>query len=96
MFIYTHRRIRKIFVTLATLVVCGTVLFKYLEPFTWIQAFYFTVTTMSTVGMGDLVPSTDLTRLVVSVYILISVTLYISLAAYIGGAYLDAHTRRHK
>lgn len=77
--------------TFALFLGVGTVIFHYLEPFTWAQAFYFSVTTMTTVGYGDLVPSSDLTRVVVSVYILTSVTLYISLATHLGRYYLDRH-----
>ena len=87
-------RIKIIFSTLLSLLAGGTVLFKYLEPFTWIQALYFNVTTMTTVGMGDLIPSNDYTRLAVALYILVSVTLYISLATYLGSAYLDVREKR--
>lgn len=87
-------RIKIIFTTLFSVLVGGTILFKHLEPYTWIQAFYFTVTTMTTVGYGDLIPSNDYTRLAVAVFILVSVTLYISLATYLGGAYLHARERK--
>lgn len=88
-------KIRIIFLTLLLLVAGGMVLFHYLEPtFTWIQAFYFTVTTMTTVGYGDLVPSNDVTRLAVSFYILLSVTLYVSLITHFGAHYLEFHHRR--
>jgi hypothetical protein len=88
-------KIRIIFRTLILLIVVGTVLFHYLEPsFTWIQAFYFTVSTMSTVGYGDLVPSNDLTRLAVSLYILLSVTMYVSLITHFGTHYLEYTHRR--
>lgn len=86
----TH--IQVIISTLITLVAIGTVIFKFLEPFNWIQAFYFSVSTMTTVGYGDLVPSSDFTRLVVAFYALISVTLYVSLAAFIGLNYLEKRT----
>lgn len=82
--------------TLVLLLIGGTVLFRHLEPFTWIQAFYFTVTTMTTVGYGDLVPSNDLTRLAVSLYILVAVTLYVSLLTHFGVSYLEFHERRKK
>lgn len=88
-------KIRIIYATLFLLVIGGTVLFYYLEPtFTWIQAFYFTVTTMTTVGYGDLTPSNDVTRLAVSFYILFAVTLYLSLIIHFGTHYLEYHSRR--
>lgn len=88
-------KIRIVICTLVVLVIGGTVLFHYLEPsFTWIQAFYFTVTTMTTVGYGDLIPSNDLTRLAVSLYILVAVSLYVSLITYFGAHYLEFAHRR--
>ena len=86
-------KIKIIISTLATLLAIGTVAFKILEPFTWIQAFYFSVATMTTVGYGDLVPSTDFSRLIVAIYALVSITLYVSLAAFLGVWYLE---RREK
>lgn len=88
-------KIRVIFTTLILLLIGGTVLFQYLEPsFTVIQAFYFTVTTMTTVGYGDLTPSNDFTRLAVSLYILLAVTLYVSLITHFGSHYLEFQSKR--
>ena len=87
--------IRVIVLTLVLLIVGGTALFHYLEPeFTLIQSFYFTVTTMTTVGYGDLTPSNDVARLAVSLYILCAVTLYVSLITHFGTHYLEYHHRR--
>ena len=80
--------------TFFVLVFGGTILFRWLEDFTWIQAFYFSVTTMTTVGYGDLVPTNDLTRLVVACYILVAVTMYVSLATYIGVYYLERQEKK--
>ena len=83
-------KIRIILTTLLLLVIGGTALFHYLEDFTLIQAFYFTVTTMTTVGYGDLTPTNDVTRLAVSLYILLAVSLYISLITHFGSHFLEA------
>lgn len=72
----------------------GTGLFKFLEPFTWIQAFYFTVSTMTTVGYGDLVPSSDGTRLVVALYMIVSVSLYVSFITFLGSHILETRVKQ--
>jgi voltage-gated potassium channel len=89
-------QIRVILTTLLLLIIGGTVLFHSLEDYTIIQSFYFTVTTMTTVGFGDIVPTNDTTRLAVSLYILVSVSLYISLATHFGPHYLQYHHNRAK
>ncbi|MEO0342314.1 MAG: potassium channel family protein [Pseudomonadota bacterium] len=80
--------------TLLILLGVGTVMFHLLENYTWIQAFYFSVTTMTTVGYGDLVPSHDGTRLAVALYILISVSLYVSLITHVGFIFLERREKR--
>ena len=82
-------RIQIVICTLGLLLLIGSIAFRFLEPFTWIQAFYFAVATMTTVGYGDLVPSSDWTRLLVAIYALISITMYVSLASFLGVYYLE-------
>jgi len=42
----------------------GTIVYQRIENWDWIQAFYFSVTTLTTVGLGDLAPTTNLARLI--------------------------------
>jgi len=67
----------------------GTILFHYLEPWNWTQAFYFSVVSLSTVGYGDLVPSNDLTRLFTAFYLLIGVAIVVAALGIIGRHYLE-------
>lgn len=62
----------------------GTLMFRHLEPWTWIQSFYFSVVTITTVGYGDLAPSSDMTRLFTAFYILIGVSIGIGALGLIG------------
>jgi len=87
-------KLKVVIVSLVLLIVLGTVLFRFLEPFTWIQAFYFTVSTMTTVGFGDLIPSSDSTRLVAALYMLVSVSLYVSFITFLGSHLLEIRTRQ--
>lgn len=55
------------------LLIIGTTFYRTVEDFTWIDAFYFSVSTLATVGYGDFVPSTTLGKLFTSFYILTGV-----------------------
>lgn len=81
-------------VSILFLIVSGTVLFKLLEEWTWIQSFYFTVSTLTTVGYGDdIVPSSDTTRLFTSLYILAGVGVMLAALTTIGSRYLQAQEK---
>ena len=48
----------------------GTVAYRYLEDWSWVDALYFSTVAVTTVGFGDLAPSTDGSKLCTVVYIL--------------------------
>lgn len=58
-----------VLVTLAT----GTLVYHVVEKFSWLDAYYFSVTTLSTVGYGDLYPHTSLGKIFTTFYILLGV-----------------------
>ncbi len=45
------------------LLVSGTIVFHYIEGWGWIDSFYFTGVTLTTVGYGDLAPDTDVGKI---------------------------------
>lgn len=53
----------------------GTVFYHFMEKWSWIDAWYFCVVTLATVGYGDLVPKTDFGKLFTTLYIIIGVGL---------------------
>jgi len=57
----------------------GTVFYHNAEGWRYIDAFYFSVTTLTTVGYGDLVPITDIGKLFTSFYILTGVGILLGL-----------------
>ena len=77
-----------------TLIGIGTITFKLLEDWTWVQSFYFSVTTLTTVGLGDLHPTSDGSRLFTSLYILIGVSVVLGSMGVIGSNYLIKREER--
>ena len=51
----------------------GTVFYRFVEGFSWIDAYYFSVVTLATVGYGDLAPRTTAGKLFTTFYIMIGV-----------------------
>ncbi|KUF11627.1 potassium channel family protein [Pseudoponticoccus marisrubri] len=62
--------------TLAVLIASGTVFFRYVEGWSWLDAYFFTVVTLSTVGYGELVPMTPAGRIGTTVFILIGLGIF--------------------
>ena len=53
----------------------GTVVYHQLEDWSWVDSLYFSVVTLTTVGYGDLAPSTDGSKLFTVVYLLTGLSL---------------------
>ena len=63
------------FFILILLIGTGTFSYMALEGWNSIDAFYFSVSTLTTVGLGDLTPTTQESRLFTSFYILVGIAL---------------------
>ena len=63
------------------LIVVATVFYRLVEQWAWIDALYFAVVTIATVGYGDLVPQTVLGKLFTIIYILMGIGLFVAFAA---------------
>ena len=60
---------RSILLLLALVVASGTVFFRLVEGWGWVDSYFFTVVTLSTVGYGNLVPATVLGKIGTTVFI---------------------------
>ena len=49
--------------SIVVLLVSGTIVYHFIEDWSWVDSFYFTGTTLTTVGYGDLYPSHDISKL---------------------------------
>jgi voltage-gated potassium channel len=74
---------------LLTILIVGTVVYRYLENWTWVQSFYFSVVTLTTVGYGDLHPTTDISRLFTAFFILSGVAITLTSLGVIGSSYFN-------
>jgi len=77
------------FVALAGLLAIGTVTYHFLEDWSWVSSFYFTVSTITTVGYGDLYPTTDLSRIFTAIFALAGVAVALVALGAIGAKYIN-------
>ncbi len=61
----------------AMILLSGTIFYRSIEGWSWVDSFYFSVTTASTVGLGDLAPKTDAGKLFTVLYIFVGVGVFI-------------------
>lgn len=54
----------------ASVIAVGTVFFRYVEGWSWLDSYFFTVVTLSTVGYGELVPATAIGKIGTTIFIL--------------------------
>ena len=85
---YSRTRFAAVLSSIIIVLSSGTILFHRLEDWTWVQSFYFTVVTTTTVGYGDLHPTSDWSRLLASFYILFGVGVLITAIGYMGAYFI--------
>lgn len=69
------------------LILVGTIVYGVVEDWSWVDSLYFSVVAVTTVGFGDLTPSTDGSKLFTVFYVLSGISI-ISL-------WLNERLRRH-
>jgi len=69
---------RQLLYTTLAILGLGTVVYRYLEGWSWIDSLYFSVITLTTVGYGDFSPSTDAGKLFTIFYIFVGIGVILS------------------
>jgi voltage-gated potassium channel len=72
----------------------GTIFYSLEEGWTIVDAFYFSVTTLSTVGLGDLSPTTTLGKLFTVIYICAGLSLVLGFIDTVAKETFTSRTRR--
>jgi len=82
-----NKHIYRYLLAAVVFMVClGTVVYHFVEKFSWLDSYYFSVVTLATVGYGDLTPVTTIGKLFTTVYIFTGVGLI--------GAFISYSLRR--
>lgn len=65
-----------IFSALLAVILAGTVFFHFAEGWSWLDSYFFTVVTLSTVGYGNLVPTTVAGKIGTTVLIFVGLGIF--------------------
>lgn len=57
------------------LLALGTVVYHIIEDWSWVDSFYFSSVALTTVGFGDLSPSSDVSKLFTVFYLFVGIAL---------------------
>jgi voltage-gated potassium channel len=66
-----------VIIPLVGILVLGTVFFHLVEGWNWLDSYFFTVITISTVGYGTLVPLTALGKIGATVFIFVGLGVFV-------------------
>ncbi len=70
---YKVKAYRYITISAGFTILSGTIIYHYVEGWRWIDSFYFSVITLTTVGYGDMSPQTDFGKIFTAFYVIIGI-----------------------
>ena len=79
---------------LLVLLLVGTVFYHMIEGWTWLDAFYFCVITLATVGYGDLAPTTPEGKIFTIMYLFLGISIFVSVVSMLVKERQEIHAKR--
>jgi voltage-gated potassium channel len=77
------KHIYRVLLSSALLVLAiGTVFYHLVEKLSWVNSYYFSVVTLTTVGYGDLAPHTNAGKIFTTFYLMIGVGIITAFISY--------------
>lgn len=69
---------RALAIMVAIVIGSGTVFYRQVEDWSWLDSFYFTIITLTTVGYGDLSPTTPGSKVFTVAYLIVGIGLLLT------------------
>ncbi len=80
--------IRIAILAVIALIIFGTIAYRFLEGWSWVTSFYFAVTTLTTVGYGELYPTTEASQIFTAFFILAGVSITLAAISIVAMEYM--------
>ncbi len=80
---------RDLLITTTIVIALGSIVYHYLEGWSWIDSVYFSIITLTTIGYGDFSPQTDEGKLFTIFYIIIGLGIILSFVNTVYHHYAD-------
>ena len=94
---WSDEEFRGVLYLVAIVIGAGTVFYRFVEDWSWTDAVYFTVITLTTVGYGDLSPSSTPSKLFTVILVLIGIGIIVAFVERIASlAARDVTERRER
>ena len=87
-----HIRLFPLVLVVGFVITIGTLFYALFEDWNYVDSLYFTVTTLTTIGYGDLYPTNDITKLFTVVYVIGGVYMVLYALRIITTHYMEKHT----
>jgi voltage-gated potassium channel len=85
---YRDPEFRALLLLMVILLFGGTLFYAHHENWSYVDALYFCVMTMSTIGYGDFAPTTTLSKVFTIVYALSTIGVFVAVASKLASAML--------
>ncbi len=89
-------RFRAVAFLVVVLLVTGTIFYWRIEDWTVLDSLYFSVITLTTIGYGDLAPTTAPSKVFTIVYVLIGLGILVSFLSMVAQHAVDARVERQE
>lgn len=90
-----NRKLMMAILTIAILICIGTIAYQLLEGWSLVDSFYFSATTLLTIGYGEIYPTHDTSKIFTVFYAFIGIGLILYSLALIAQSYFEARIKFH-
>lgn len=92
----SYPKFRTLVVLVLITLLSGTIFYSWVEGWSVVDALFFSVTTLTTVGYGNLVPTTTISKLFTVIYIFAGISIILGFIDTVAKETLDLRRSRHR